>query len=552
MEIDKRKTTSSMSNLDNTPTIGTMEPENNSGSSTSEIESLPPPPLPPQPLDEGLEDDEEELDEEKIRQREAELIRQAEEAEEELERLRLEMAEMERLEREPQQQAETAGEAGAAGVDATEDKVEAGASLVEAERHEAEVKSDEAEEAEKKLQAEEAARQAEEAEKQRQAEEAEKKRQAEEAEKKKQAANQQKKDDSDDDSDDSDDSDDDYDEDDDDDNTPAAGRNRNITVASATNLLSKYFAAPPVSDTNAAPAEASTTKAESGVIPALEVSLAPTSDGPKSARDAVSPRDVGVTPRSKALSEKAEPQVVFKVEESPTPVVVKTAKEGWLWKVGGKKSGKDGNIQRRWFVLSKGTISYFKSPTSPKVKGTIDVASISGMELDPISKQHSWSLVTPTRIYYIHGRTDEERDDWIDIIRLAQKEKSGVFRNAQSVGPGASALGMSPITKDGYLSKIGGKKKNGENGQWQKRWFSLKHDVLTYAGSPDAKKLKGTIDLSTVENVEAISSKRPNTFIIVTPARVFYTSATTAEEQNAWVQAIKNNSKLCKRADGAS
>jgi len=173
------------------------------------------------------------------------------------------------------------------------------------------------------------------------------------------------------------------------------------------------------------------------------------------------------------------------------------------------------------------------------------------MEKDPIAKSFSWSMVTPARTYYVHGSKAEERDEWMDIIRQAQKEGGKASARPgetsgglSSRGARASLFGSSAVNKDGYLWKVGGKKKNG---QWQKRWFSLKPDNISYFGNQDAKKAKGVIDLNNVQNVEAVTTKKPNTFILVTPGRVYYVAAATLEEQDHWIESIKHNIKLLKK-----
>lgn len=82
-------------------------------------------------------------------------------------------------------------------------------------------------------------------------------------------------------------------------------------------------------------------------------------------------------------------------------------------------------------------------------------------------------------------------------------------------------------TKLGYVFKT-----------WKRRWFVLKGSTITYFTSPNGK-LKGTISLDGSTFKVDKDSKKPNSFTITTPGRVYYIFADLKEEATAWINAIQ-------------
>jgi len=100
------------------------------------------------------------------------------------------------------------------------------------------------------------------------------------------------------------------------------------------------------------------------------------------------------------------------------------------------------------------------------------------------------------------------------------------------------------MLKGGYLFKVGGPN---IKGRWQKRWFSLNKDVLTYSKCPNTK-IFGTIDLGNVEDLillDAVTTKTKQfSFAIETPLRKYYLHSCNEAERTAWLDALQNNVKL--------
>lgn len=92
--------------------------------------------------------------------------------------------------------------------------------------------------------------------------------------------------------------------------------------------------------------------------------------------------------------------------------------EGWCTKLGQVFK----TWKRRWFVLQGSTISYYTSPEG-KLKGTISLKD-SKVQLDKESKKpFAFTIITPSRTYYIVTNSEEETSSWINVIKIANGEK---------------------------------------------------------------------------------------------------------------------------------
>jgi sterol 3beta-glucosyltransferase len=94
------------------------------------------------------------------------------------------------------------------------------------------------------------------------------------------------------------------------------------------------------------------------------------------------------------------------------------------------------------------------------------------------------------------------------------------------------------VLKSGYLSKRGK-----SNVKYNRYWFILKGDVLSYYANPsDLYFLNGNIDLrygvqaSLVENKD---KKDPVSFLVATDQRKYYFRADSAASAKEWVKALQ-------------
>eukprot|EP00128_Syssomonas_multiformis_P006222 Colp12_sorted_trinity150504_noHs@35288 len=87
----------------------------------------------------------------------------------------------------------------------------------------------------------------------------------------------------------------------------------------------------------------------------------------------------------------------------------------------------------------------------------------------------------------------------------------------------------------GWLTKQGGTYKS-----WRKRWWVLKEKELSYFKTEDAQDPLGTIDLTVCTAITACSAelKKPHSFSLTTPSRVYYFVADSVHDYDLWMDAL--------------
>jgi len=92
-------------------------------------------------------------------------------------------------------------------------------------------------------------------------------------------------------------------------------------------------------------------------------------------------------------------------------------KEGYLVKEGWKVK----NWKKRWFVLGKETLSYYRSQKSlKKVLGVVILKEITEVTPTTVKKKgsgYTLQIITPRRTYFVVAETQKECDEWQEAIR---------------------------------------------------------------------------------------------------------------------------------------
>src|SRR3989338_1486549 len=100
-----------------------------------------------------------------------------------------------------------------------------------------------------------------------------------------------------------------------------------------------------------------------------------------------------------------------------TSTGLKVVKAGFLRKQGAQvKSWK-----RRWFVLTEGSLAYYRSPGEGEAPlGTINVMlSAVKVPMDAASaKKHSFEVITSARTYFIQAEDRASLENWVEKIRV--------------------------------------------------------------------------------------------------------------------------------------
>ncbi|XP_034043602.1 oxysterol-binding protein 1-like isoform X2 [Thalassophryne amazonica] len=138
---------------------------------------------------------------------------------------------------------------------------------------------------------------------------------------------------------------------------------------------------------------------------------------------------------SKVLTSPSKPQVVMMSEpKSPTPTPGDTYK-GWLFKWTNYIKG----YQRRWFVLSNGLLSYYRTQAEMghTCRGTINLATAN------ISVEDSCNFVISNggaQTYHLKASSEVERQRWITALELAKAKAVRMQTESDDSGDDCSAL----------------------------------------------------------------------------------------------------------------
>lgn len=96
-------------------------------------------------------------------------------------------------------------------------------------------------------------------------------------------------------------------------------------------------------------------------------------------------------------------------------------KEGWLQKTGPRLS--DG-YKRRWFTLDNRKLMYHDEPLDAYPKGEIFLGRVSdgysvclGVPQGAKDQGFSFTLITPERIFNLSAATEEDREEWMYVIK---------------------------------------------------------------------------------------------------------------------------------------
>jgi len=88
-------------------------------------------------------------------------------------------------------------------------------------------------------------------------------------------------------------------------------------------------------------------------------------------------------------------------------------KEGYLIKRGNKHK----NWKRRWFILKKRCLLYYKAKEYPYPQGTITpIIAVSFVTDDTAKKENTFVVSTPVRLFFCAAETHQEMKGWIAAI----------------------------------------------------------------------------------------------------------------------------------------
>ena len=215
---------------------------------------------------------------------------------------------------------------------------------------------------------------------------------------------------------------------------------------------------------------------------------------------------------------------------------------------------KRGKVNRAWkkryFVLTRDALSYYKSPGETQPKGSIDVVGISAISRsrDAQSPEFTLEIVTFARVFFVRAYTERDLIMWLDSFREL-KERSGVSFSLDYAHDDEDRWpsqiyteGTNPVVS--YLQKntAGWLLKRGKiNKRWKRRFCRLypKENLLSYYKSEDDGAMPaGTIDLSTAADIRK-SHDANLAFEVVTEGRLWVFCASTSRELEEWMLTLQ-------------
>lgn len=217
---------------------------------------------------------------------------------------------------------------------------------------------------------------------------------------------------------------------------------------------------------------------------------------------------------------------------------------GWL-----QKQNEKNVWQKRWFVLHRQYLQYYKDPTDsyPKGKLVITDASLKIPDDEAAEFKHSFELQFTNRVYPLKADTEEELFKWVHAIKRAQIFFNHVKQPADLEVKTSSQTEVEKLPYNklgspdlvGYVTKQGGAFKT-----WKRRFCVLIGLTIHYFKQKPLDEEKecaeGYILLEGCDiGVLPDGSKRKFCLSLTTVARTYFLQTETEEEMQKWLKAVK-------------
>lgn len=161
-----------------------------------------------------------------------------------------------------------------------------------------------------------------------------------------------------------------------------------------------------------------------------------------------------------------------------------------------------------------------------------------------------WLRTAGAKVYYLHAEVEDQSPEAKSESMAFLKSWAKALNYAMEAARGFRDI---KVSEGSWLHKRGGKSHGYVN--WKKRRFMLRGNLLLYyAEDPELfdafKYLKGFIDLASITSVDArenASDEVGRSFyfkIVVDNEREYYLSAGSLKQKDAWMKAIRKQTKL--------
>lgn len=225
------------------------------------------------------------------------------------------------------------------------------------------------------------------------------------------------------------------------------------------------------------------------------------------------------------------------------------AREGELLKLNPK------NVwQKRWFVLHRRKLLYFKDGGESFAKGEIDVSDAEIVVPDQADSTHTFTfeLHTQKKVYPLCAPSGEVMFNWLHALRRARHYYREVAPGADLDGAEAEAAAKAEAAarkaalyrdvqadelRGGELSKQGGHFKS-----WNRRYVVVSGGCLYYykqqptpADSPEGALPLAGCDVADAET----KTGRRHCFSVISPGRVYFFIADSSADAHEWVNCLR-------------
>ncbi|RGB29962.1 hypothetical protein C1646_818194 [Rhizophagus diaphanus] len=243
-------------------------------------------------------------------------------------------------------------------------------------------------------------------------------------------------------------------------------------------------------------------------------------------------------------AETAETVVVTPASEATEPVIPEGIKTGNLQ----KQSQLLKTFDRRYFVLTKDTLYYYKSSNDPSNEKSIDISSDCNVK---IVEGTTFDLEAKSRTYTLIADSVEERDSWIKELKECNvnvipsgKEKSTFNKKNEestkleilkSENENDINIQQKPVFPEGV--KTGNLHKQSQLLKtFNQRYFVLTKDKLYYYRSSNDPSTQKSIDLSSNCKIKIGESAK---FDLETKSRTYKLIADSEEDRDSWIKELK-------------
>ncbi|CAB4412597.1 unnamed protein product [Rhizophagus irregularis] len=243
-------------------------------------------------------------------------------------------------------------------------------------------------------------------------------------------------------------------------------------------------------------------------------------------------------------AETAEIVAVTPASEATEPVIPEGIKTGNLQ----KQSQLLKTFDRRYFVLTKDTLYYYKSSNDPSNEKSIDISSDCNVK---IVEGTTFDLEAKSRTYTLIADSVEERDSWIKELKECNvnvipsgKEKSTFNKKNEestkleilkSENESDINIQQKPVFPEGV--KTGNLHKQSQLLKtFNQRYFVLTKDKLYYYRSSNDPSTQKSIDLSSNCKIKIGESAK---FDLETKSRTYKLIADSEEDRDSWIKELK-------------